>query len=136
MNVTGFIVPPSTAAWLFSVYVPSNSTAQLLRRFCNAAGTFVVDRPAAVACVDTALSGYVAVEYPETPPPAAPKTSLLTVVAGVVAAFSHLANNRRERLAPPVAARAAARREVVQTVEKMGAAAFSQIVKVAGRGVV
>ncbi len=155
MNVTVFIVLPSMAAWLFSVYVPPDSTAyvtaQLPHQFCNATGTFVVDKPVAVVCINTApspasLSGYVAVEYLKTPPPAAPKTSLLTVAVGVAAAagLSHLASNRRELLiAPllPIVARIRravadepARREIVQIIEKMGAATLSQIVKATGRG--
>ncbi len=108
----------------------------------------------AVACVNSALSpvvlsGYVAVEYPKTPPPAAPKAPeapLLAVAVGVAAAagLSHLASNRREWLALPFLPivarikRAVAddpvRREIVQTVEKMGAATLSQIVKATGRG--
>jgi DNA-binding transcriptional ArsR family regulator len=158
VNATVFIVLAPLAAWLFPVYVPPNSTAyvtvQLPHQLCNATGTFVVDKPVAVACVNTALSpvalsGYVAVEYPKTPPPTAPKAPeapLLTVAVGVAAAagLSHLASNRREWLtllfAPIVARikRAAAddpvRREIVQTVEKMGAATLSQIVKATGRG--
>ncbi|MEM4651079.1 MAG: helix-turn-helix transcriptional regulator [Pyrobaculum sp.] len=158
MNVTVFIVLAPLAAWLFPVYVPPNSTAyvtvQLPHQLCNATGTFVVDRPVAVACVNTAqspatLSGYVAVEYPKTPPPEAPKAPeapLLAVAAGVAAAagLSHVASNRREWLALPFAPivarikRAAAddpvRREIVQTIEKMGAATLSQIVKATGKG--
>ncbi len=158
MNVTVFIVLAPLSAWLFPVYVPSNSTAyvtaQLPHQFCNATGTFVVDRPAAVACVNTALSpaslsGYVAVEYPKTPPPAAPKAPeapLLAVAVGVAAAagLSHLASNKREWLTLPLVPilarikRAVAddplRREILQTVEKMGAATLSQIVKATGRG--
>ncbi|MCI4447146.1 MAG: helix-turn-helix transcriptional regulator [Pyrobaculum sp.] len=158
MNVTVFIVLAPLAAWLFPVYVPPNSTAyvtvQLPHQLCNATGTFVVDRPVVVACVNTApspatLSGYVAVEYPKTPPPAAPKAPeapVLAVVAGVAAAagLSHVASNRREWLALPFAPivarvkRAAAddpvRREIVQTIEKMGAATLSQIVKATGKG--
>lgn len=47
------------------------------------------------------LGGYVAVEYPKTPPPEVPKAPeapVLTVVAGVDAAagLSHLASNKRE----------------------------------------
>lgn len=153
-----FIVLAPLAAWLFPVYVPPNSTAyvtvQLPHQLCNATGTFVVDRPVAVACVNTAqspatLSGYVAVEYPKTPPPEAPKAPeapLLAVAAGVAAAagLSHVASNRREWLALPFAPivarikRAAAddpvRREIVQTIEKMGAATLSQIVKATGKG--
>ena len=152
-----FIVLAPLAAWLFPVYVPPNSTAyvtaQLPHQLCNATGTFVVDRPVAVACVNTAqspatLSGYVAVEYPKTPPPAAPKAPeapVLAVAAGVAAAagLSHLASNRREWLTLPLLPivarikRAAAddpvRREIVQTVEKTGAATLSQIVKATGR---
>ena len=155
------IVLAPLAAWLFPVYVPPNSmayvTVQLPHQLCNATGTFVVDRPVAVACVNTALSpvalsGYVAVEYPKTPPPAAPKAPpkapeapVLAVAAGVAAAagLSHVASNRREWLALPLLPivarikRAAAddpvRREIVQTVEKMGAATLSQIVKATGR---
>ncbi len=158
MNITVFMVLAPLSAWLFPVYVPSNSTAyvtvHLPHQFCNATGTFVVDRPAAVVCVNTALSpatlsGYVAVEYPKTPPPAAPKAPeapLLAVAAGVAAAagLSHLASNRRELLIAPLLPilarikRAVAddpvRREIVQTVEKMGAATLSQIVKATGRG--
>ncbi len=158
MNATVFIVLAPMAAWLFPVNVPPNSTAyvtaQLPHQLCNATGTFVVDRPVAVACVNTALSpatlsGYVAVEYPKTPPPAAPKAPeapLLAVAAGVAAAagLSHLASNRREWLALPLLPilarikRAVAddpvRREIVQTIEKMGAATLSQIVKATGRG--
>jgi DNA-binding transcriptional ArsR family regulator len=145
------------AAWLFPVYVPPNSTAyvtaQLPHQLCNATGTFVVDKPVAVACVNTALSpatlsGHVAVEYPKTPPPAAPKAPeapLLAVAAGVAAAagLSHLASNRREWLVLPLlpivarikqaAADDPVRREIVQTIEKMGAATLSQIVKATGR---
>ncbi len=158
MNATVFIVLAPLASWLFPVYVPPNSTAyvtvQLPHQLCNATGTFVVDRPAAVVCVNTALSpaslsGYVAVEYPKTPQPAAPKAPeapLLAVAAGVAAAagLSHLASNRREWLALPLLPvvarikRAVAddpvRREIVQTIEKMGAATLSQIVKATGRG--
>jgi hypothetical protein len=71
-----------------------------------------VDRPVAVACINTALSpvalsGYVAVECPKTPPPEVPKAQeapVLAVVAGVAAAagLSHLASNRREWLALPL----------------------------------
>lgn len=153
-----FIVLAPLAAWLFPVYVPPNSTAyvtaQLPHQLCNATGTFVVDRPVAVACVNTALSpatlsGYVAVEYPKTPPPEVPKAPeapVLAVAAGVAAAagLSHVASNRREWLALPFAPivarikRAAAddpvRREIVQTIEKMGAATLSQIVKATGKG--
>jgi DNA-binding transcriptional ArsR family regulator len=155
VNVTVFIVLAPMAAWLFPVYVPPNSTAyvtvQLPHQLCNATGTFVVDRPVAVACVNTTqspatLSGYVAVEYPETPPLEVPKASeapVLAVAAGVAAAagLSHLASNRREWLALPLVARikrAAAddpvRREIAQTVEKMGATTLSQIVKATGKG--
>jgi len=158
VNATVFVVLAPLAVWLFPVYVPPNSTAyvtaQLPHQLCNATGTFVVDKPVAIACVNTALSpvalsGYVAVEYPKTPPPAAPKAPeapLLAVAAGAAAAagLSHLASNRREWLALPFAPilarikRAAAedpvRREIVQTVEKMGAATLSQIVKATGRG--
>jgi hypothetical protein len=158
MNATVFMVLAPMAAWFFPVYVPPNSTAyvtaQLPHQLCNATGTFVVDRPVAVACVNTALSpvalsGYVAVEYPKTPPPEppkAPEAPVLAVAAGVAAAagLSHLASNRREWLAllfVPIVARIKraaaddpARREIVQTVEKMGAATLSQIVKATGRG--
>jgi DNA-binding transcriptional ArsR family regulator len=157
VNVTVFMVLAPLAAWLFPVYVPPNSTAyvtaHLPHQFCNATGTFVVDRPVAVVCINTALSpvalsGYVAVEYPKTPPPAAPKAPeapLLAAAAGVAAAagLSHVASNRREWLALPLlpivarikraAADDPARREIVQTVEKMGAATLSQIVKATGR---
>ncbi len=153
-----FIVLAPLSAWLFPVYVPPNSTAyvtvQLPHQFCNATGTFVVDRPVAVVCVNTALSpvalsGYMAVEYPKTPPPAAPKTPeapLLAVAVGVAAAagLSHVASNRREWLALPLLPIVArikravaddpARREIVQIIEKMGAATLSQIVKATGRG--
>jgi hypothetical protein len=152
-----FIVLAPLAAWLFPVYAPPNSTAyvtvQLLHQLCNATGTFLVDRPVAVACVNTALSpvalsGYVAVEYPKMPPPEppkAPEAPLLAVAAGVAAAagLSHLASNRREWLALPLLPivarikRAAAddpvKREILQTIEKMGAATLSQIVKATGR---
>jgi hypothetical protein len=158
VNVTVFIVLAPLAVWLFPVYVPPNSTAyvtvQLPHQLCNATGTFVVDRPVVVACVNTALSpvalsGYVAVEYPKTPPPEVPKAPeapVLAVAAGVAAAagLSHLASNRREWLTLPLlpivarVKRAAAddpvRREIVQTIEKMGAATLSQIVKATGRG--
>jgi hypothetical protein len=139
------------------VYVPPNSTvyvtAQLPHQLCNATGTFVVDRPVAVACVNTALSpvalsGYVAVEYPKTPlpePPKAQEAPVLAAAAGVAAAagLSHLASNRREWLALallPIVARIKraaddpVRREIVQIIEKMGAATLSQIVKATGRG--
>jgi DNA-binding transcriptional ArsR family regulator len=152
-----FMVLAPLAAWLFPVYVPPNSTAyvtvQLPHQLCNATGTFVVDRPVVVACVNTALSpatlsGYVAVEYPKTPPEVlkAPEAPVLAVAAGVAAAagLSHLASNRREWLALPLVPivarikRATAddpvRREIVQTVEKMGAATLSQIVKATGMG--
>ncbi len=56
MNGAVFIVFPSMAARLFPAYVPSNSTTHLLRQFCNATETFVVDRSVAVVCVNTALS--------------------------------------------------------------------------------
>jgi DNA-binding transcriptional ArsR family regulator len=150
MNATVFIVLASLAAWVFPVYVPPNSTAyvtaQLPHQLCNATGTFVVDRPVAVACVNTALSpvalsGYVAVEYPKTPPPAAPKAPEAPLLAA--AGLSHVASNRREWLALPLLPivarikRAAAddpvRREILQAVEKMGAATLSQIVKATGR---
>jgi DNA-binding transcriptional ArsR family regulator len=158
VNVTVFIVLAPLAAWLFPVYVPPNSTAyvtvQLPHQFCNATGTFVVDRPVAVVCVNTALSpaslsGYVAVEYPKTPPPEppkAPEAPVLAAASGVAAAagLSHLASNRWEWLAllfVPILARIKraaaddpARREIVQTIEKMGAATLSQIVKATGRG--
>jgi hypothetical protein len=112
-------------------------------QLCNATGTFVVDRPVVVACVNTALSlatlsGYVAVEYPKTPPPAGPKApeaQVLAVAAGVAAAagLSHLASTRREWLALPLlpivarvkrAADDPVRREIVQTIEKMGPPRF------------
>jgi hypothetical protein len=71
-----------------------------------------VDRPVAVACINTALSpvafsGYVAVECPKTPPPEVPKAQeapVLAVAAGVAATadLSHLVSNRKEWLAPPL----------------------------------
>ena len=158
MNVTVFIVLAPLAAWLFPVYVPPNSTAyvtaQLPHQLCNATGTFVVDKPVAVVCVNTALSpatlsGYVAVEYPKTSPPEppkAPEAPVLAVAAGVAAAagLSHLASNRRELLIAPLlpviarvkraAADDPARQEILQAVEKMGAATLSQIAKATGRG--
>jgi hypothetical protein len=106
-----------------------------------------VDRPVAVACVNTALSpvalsGYVAVEYPETPPSEPPKATETPLLA--VAVVSHLASNGREWQAPSLLLivarikRAAAddpvRREILQIIEKMGAATLSQIVKATGRG--
>jgi hypothetical protein len=156
VNITVFIVLAPLAAWLFPVYAPPNSTAyatvQLPHQLCNATGTFVVDRPVAVACVNTALSpvalsGYVAVEYPKTPlaAPKAPEAPALAVAVGVAAAagLSHLASNRREWLALPLlpivarikrAADDPREAEIVQIVEKMGAATLSQIVKATGRG--
>jgi len=158
VNVTVFMVLAPLAAWLFPVYVSPNSmayvTVQLPHQLCNATGTFVVDRPVAVACVNTALSpvtlsGYVAVEYSKTPPPEPPKAPgvpLLAVAVGVAAAagLSHVASNKREWLALPLllivarikqaAADDPVRREILQTVEKMGAATLSQIVKATGRG--
>jgi hypothetical protein len=64
-----------------------------------------VDRPVAVACVNTALSpvalsGYVAVECPKTPPPEPPKAPEAPLLA--VAVVSHLASNGREWLALPL----------------------------------
>ena len=58
-----------------------------------------MDRSVAVACVNTALSpvalsGYVAVEYPETSPPEPPKAPEAPLLA--VAVVSHLASNGRE----------------------------------------
>ena len=113
-----------------------------------------MDRPVAVLCVNTAespatLSGYVAVEYLKTPPPEVPKAPgapVLAVAVGVAAAagLSHAASNRRELLIAPLlpviarvkraAADDPARREILQAVEKMGAATLSQIVKATGRG--
>jgi DNA-binding transcriptional ArsR family regulator len=137
MNATVFIVLAPLAAWLFPVYVPPNSTAymtvQLPHQLCNATGTFVVDRPVAVVCVNTALSpatlsGYVAVEYPKTPPPAAPKAPEAPSLAVWLALLPLPIVARVKRAADdPV------RREIVQTVEKMGAATLSQIVKATGR---
>jgi hypothetical protein len=102
-----------------------------------------VDRPVAVACINTALSpvalsGYVAVECPKTPPPEVPKAQeaqVLAVAASVAAAagLSHLASNRREWLALPLlpivarikrAADDPVRREIVQIIEKMGPPPF------------
>ncbi len=134
-----FIVLAPLAAWLFPVYVPPNSTAyvtvQLPHQLCNATGTFVVDRPVAVVCVNTALSpvalsGYVAVEYPKTPPPAAPKAPEAPLLAVWLALplLPIVARIKRVAADDPV------RREIVQTVEKMGAATLSQIVKATGRG--
>jgi len=158
VNVTVFVVLAPLAAWLFPVYVPPNSTAyvtaQLPPGLCNATGTFLADKPVAIACVNTALQpatlrGYVAVEYPQTPPPAPPappETPIFAVAVGVAAAagLSHLFTNRREWLAAPILPIAArikravaddpARREILQTIEKMGAATLSQIVKTTGKG--
>jgi len=113
-----------------------------------------VDRPVAVLCVNTAespatLSGYVAVEYLKTPPPEVPKAPgapVLAVAVGVAAAagLSHAASNRRELLIAPLlpviarvkraAADDPARQEILQAVDKMGAATLSQVVKATGRG--
>jgi DNA-binding transcriptional ArsR family regulator len=138
VNATVFIVLAPLAAWLFPVYVPPDSTAcvtvQLPHQLCNAIGTFVVDKPAAVVCVNTALSpatlsGYVAVEYPKTPPPAAPKAPEAPSLAVWLALPLLPIVARVKRAADDPA-----RREIVRTVEKMGAATLSQIVKATGRG--
>lgn len=139
------------------MYLPPNVTAtvhaHLPQGLCNATGVFEIQKPAAIACYNTGLSpvqlsGWVAVEYhmppppPQAPPPEAP---LLAVAAGVAAAagLSHVASNRRELLAAPLIPivarikRAAAddpvRREIVNVVEKLGAATLSQIVRAVGK---
>jgi hypothetical protein len=105
MNTSVSMVHASPAAWLSPVYTPPNSTVQLLHQFCNVAGTYV---SVAAVCVNTAFSGYVAVEY-STP-----------------AAVGYVVSNRRGWLALPIVARVKradpARREILQSVEKMGAA--------------
>ncbi len=158
MNVTVFIILAPLSAWLLPVYVPPNSTAYITAHLppgmCNATGTLAVERPVVIACVNPStqpapLSGYVAVEYPSPPTPEAPKAPeapILAVAVGVAAAagLSHVAGNRRELLvAPllPVIARVKrataddpARREILQAIEKMGAATLSQIAKATGKG--
>jgi hypothetical protein len=96
MNVSVSMVHVSPAAWLSPVYVPSSSTV------------FVVDRLVMAVCV--ALGGCVAVEYP-------------AAAASKPAAAGYLASNRR--LALLIAARVkrgSVRREILQTVEEVGAA--------------
>ncbi|ACB39744.1 transcriptional regulator, ArsR family [Pyrobaculum neutrophilum V24Sta] len=158
VNITVFLVLAPLAAWMYPVYVPPNSTAyihaDLPPALCNVTGTLQIDKPTTVACVNTALQpaplrGSLSVEYPTPPPqppPPAPEAPIVAVAAGAAAAagLSHLASNRRELLAAPVVAIAArvkravaedpARREILNVVEKMGAATLSQIAKATGRG--
>jgi len=158
VNATVIVVLAPLAMWLLPVYVPPNSTAyvaaDLPPGLCNATGVFTADRPVTVACANpslrpTALSGYVVVEYPRPSPPEAPKAPespilVVAAAAGAAAGLSHLVSNRREWLIAPVTPivarvkRASAedpvRREVLQVVEKMGAATLSQITKATGRG--
>jgi hypothetical protein len=103
-----------------------------------------VDRPVAVAYINTALSpvapsGYVAVECPKTPPPEVPKAleaPVLAVAAGVAATadLSHLASNGREWLAPSLvpivvriklAADCPVRRRLCRSSRRWGCHAFA-----------
>jgi DNA-binding transcriptional ArsR family regulator len=158
VNVTVLIILAPLAAWLLPVYVPPNSTAHVTAHLppglCNATGTFAVERPIAIACINPStqpalLSGSVAVEYPRPPPPEAPKAprdSILAVALGVAAAagLSHLLGNRRELLAALPALAAArvkralglehpVRREIFKLIERAGAMTPSQIARALGK---
>ena len=152
------IILAPLAVWTYPVYLPPNATATVYAylppSLCNATGVFNIDRPITVACVNTGvtpvqLSGRIAVEYhlppppPQTPPPGPPIVALVVAVAAA-AGLSHLVSNRRELLtAPflPIIARVKragatddpARREILQAVDRMGAATLSQIVKAVGK---
>ncbi|MEZ0318436.1 MAG: helix-turn-helix transcriptional regulator [Pyrobaculum sp.] len=158
MNVTVALVLAPLAAWLFPVAVPANASAVVsaqLPPICNATGTMSIQGPAAVtiACINSGpepvrLAGSISVQYSAPPPPPpmpAPEAPVVALAAGAAAAagLSHLASNRRELLAAPLlpivarikTARAQdpARMEILQLVEKMGAATLSQIVRSTGK---
>ncbi|AFA38123.1 putative transcriptional regulator [Pyrobaculum oguniense TE7] len=156
MNITVFIILTPLASWILPVYLPPNVTAtvhaDLPLGLCNATGVFEIQKPVAIACVNTGLSpvqlsGRVSVVYNMPPPPQAPppEAPLLAVAAGVAAAagLSHVASNRRELLAAPIlpiiarikraTAEDPVRREILRVVDTMGAATMSQIVKALGK---
>ncbi len=145
------------AVWAYPVYLPPNATATvyayLPQGLCNATGVLHIDRPITVACVNTGttpvqLSGRIVVEYhlPQPPPqalPPGPPILALAVGAAAAAGLSHLLSNRRELLAAPFSPIIArikrarsdepARLEILQAVDRMGAATLSQIVKAVGK---
>ena len=159
MNITVALSLIPLSMWLLPIQIPPNYTGVIkteLPPICNATGTHVVEGPAVytIVCVnretsDQMLTGRVEVAYiahqvpaVEQPPPPPPFLTV-AVAAAAAAGLSHLLSNRRELLATPIipiiarlkkaTAEDPVRREILKTVEEMGAATLSQIVKKLGK---
>lgn len=159
MNITVALLLIPLSMWLLPIQIPPNYTGVIkteLPPICNATGTHIVEGPAVytIVCVnketsDQMLTGRVEVAYiahqvpaVEQPPPPPPFLTV-AVAAAAAAGLSHLLSNRRELLATPIipivarikkaTAEDPVRREILKTVEEMGAATLSQIVKKLGK---
>jgi len=159
MNITVALLLIPLSMWLLPIQIPPNYTGVIkteLPPICNATGTHVVEGPAVytIVCVnretsDQMLTGRVEVAYiahqvpaVEQPPPPPPFLTV-AVAAAAAAGLSHLLSNRRELLAIPIipiiarlkkaTAEDPVRREILKTVEELGAATLSQIVKKLGK---
>ncbi|MEM5826717.1 MAG: helix-turn-helix transcriptional regulator [Pyrobaculum sp.] len=159
MNITVALLLIPLSMWLLPIQIPPNYTGVIkteLPPICNATGTHIVEGPAVytIVCVnketsDHMLTGRVEVAYiahqvpaVEQPPPPPPFLTV-AVAAAAAAGLSHLLSNRRELLAIPIipivarikkaTAEDPVRREILKTVEEMGAATLSQIVKKLGK---
>lgn len=159
MNITVALLLIPLSMWLLPIQIPPNYTGVIkteLPPICNATGTHVVEGPAVytIVCVNREISdqmltgrvevAYIAHQVPavEQPPPPPPFLTV-AVAAAAAAGLSHLLSNRRELLATPIipivarikkaTAEDPVRREILKTVEEMGAATLSQIVKKLGK---
>ena len=142
--------------WTFTYVVPPNATATIsasLPPICNATGMYTVSGPATftITCVNSSPKPHVVrgglevkLVEPKAPQLTPPQSPLLPLVLATAAAagLSYLISNRREWLLAPVvwlfrvktaSAESPERRQILQFVEKMGAATLAQITKAVGK---
>jgi len=158
VNFTVALILMPLSLWMFSMPVPMNATVTImpnLPAFCSPTSPLQIQGPATaeVICVNTQLepvevAGWIYVEPapPVEPTPIyAPEAPVVVAAAGVAAAagLSHLVTNRREWLLAPLlpiisrikkaTADDPIRREILNQIDRMGAATLSQIVKATGK---
>ncbi|AEA12879.1 regulatory protein, ArsR [Thermoproteus uzoniensis 768-20] len=152
-NVTVVAVLLPLAVYPIHLYLPGNYTVYPhLPPFCAPNQPFQASGEAVITCVNPTnktveVRGYVAVQSqtPPPPPPLPPQSLPVAAIAAVAgaAAATQIGLNRREwalaALAPIIGRykRATAddplKRQIVEAVQRMGAATLSQIAKAVGR---
>lgn len=152
-NITIAAVLLPLAVYPVVINLPGNYTIYPhLPSFCSPSQPFQASGEVVIVCANPTnktveVNGYVSIEGSPPPPPPPPPAGISPVVvaaaAAGVGAASQIAMNRREwalaALAPIVGRykRATAddplRRQIIEAVQKMGAATLSQIAKAVGK---